>query len=149
VPYNPGYLSSMDQDELSRVKSQFASVELADGANLAAMATIGSIRSNATDLQNQMANLENDSFSNDPNLNSEVSVLNKINAANMLTLRSVQDSNKLLASLLEVQTIVAKQQREATTNSINADIQRQANLAGNLAQVTSTLTDSLENFRMP
>jgi hypothetical protein len=67
----------------------------------------------------------------------------------VLTLRSVQDSNKLLASLLEEQTIVAKQQREATTNAIDADIQRQATLAGNLAQVTGTLTDSLENFRMP
>ena len=31
-------------DELSRVKSQYASVELADGANITAMATIGAIR---------------------------------------------------------------------------------------------------------
>ena len=82
-------------------------------------------------------------------LHSEVSVLNKINAANVLTLRTVQDSNKLLASLLEQQTILAKQQREATTNAINADISRRANLSGNMSQVTSTLTDSLQNFRMP
>jgi hypothetical protein len=149
VPYGLAYLASMDPDELSRVKSQYASVELADGANVTAIGTIGAIRENALDIQNQMTNLENDSLSGDPDLNTEVSVLNKINAANMLTLRSVQDSNKLLASLLEEQTIVAKQQREATTNAINADIQRQATLAGNLALVTGTLTDSLENFRMP
>ena len=42
-----------------------------------------------------------------------------------------------------------KQQREATTNAINADISRRANLSGNMAQVTSTLTESLQNFRMP
>ena len=149
VPYGPAYLASMDPQELSRVQSQYASVELADGANLTAIGTIGAIRQNALAIQNQMANLETDSLSADPNLNTEVSVLNKINAANMLTLRSVQDSNKLLASLLEEQTIVAKQQREATTNAIDADIHRQATLAGNLAQVTSTLTDSLETFRMP
>jgi hypothetical protein len=149
VPYRPAYLASMDPDELSRVESQYASVELADGANVTAIGTIGAIRGNALDIQNQIANLENDSLSGDPDLNTEVSVLNKINAANMLNLRSVQDSNKLLASLLEVQTIAAKQQREATTNAINADIQRQATLAGNLAQVTGTLTDSLQNFRMP
>ena len=113
------------------------------------MATIGSIRGNADGVQAQIANLEQDSFSTDPNLNTEVSVLNKINAANVLTLRSVQDSNKLLASLLEQQTIIAKQQREATTNAINADISRRANLSGNISQVTSTLTDSLQNFRMP
>jgi hypothetical protein len=149
VPYRPAYLASMDPDELSRVESQYASVELTDGANITAIGTIGAIRENALDIQNQIANLEDDSLSGDPDLNTEVSVLNKINAANMLTLRSVQDSNKLLASLLEVQTIAAKQQREATTNAINADIQRQATLAGNLAQVTGTLTDSLQNFRIP
>ena len=96
-----------------------------------------------------MNNLEEDSLSDDPGLNSEVGVLNKINATNTLTLRSIQDSNKLLASLLEQQTIAAKQQREMTTNAINAEISRQASLAMNLNQVAGTLSDSLQNFRMP
>jgi hypothetical protein len=139
----------MTAAELSRVQSQYASVELADGANTTAMATIGSIRGDAQNIQTQIANLEQDSFSADPNLNTEVSVLNKINAATVLTLRTVQDSNKLLASLLEQQTILTKQQREATTNAINADIARRANLSENISQVTNTLTDSLQNFRMP
>ena len=149
LPYSPDHLSGMNADELSRVKSQYASVELSDGANTTAMATIGSIRGNAQSVQTQIANLEQDSLSSDPNLNTEVSVLNKINAAGVLTLRTLQDSNKLLASLVEQQTILAKQQRESTTNAINAEIQRRASLAGNLAQVTGTMTDSLQNFRMP
>jgi hypothetical protein len=148
LQYNSAVLASMTPEELERVKSQYASVELADGANTTAMATIGSIRGNAQTIESRISNLEQDSLSGDPNLNTEVSVLNKINAANVLTLRTVQDSNKLLASLLEQQTILAKQQREATTNAINADIARRANLAGNMAQVTSTLTDSLQRFRM-
>jgi hypothetical protein len=147
--YEPNYLETMDPLELSRVHSQYASVELADGANSTAMASIGTIRANAPNLEAQLRNLENDSLSDDPNLNSEVSVLNKINAANVLTLRSVQDTNKLLASLLEVQTVLSKQQREATTNAINADIARRAGLAVNLGGVTQTLTDSLQNFRIP
>jgi hypothetical protein len=138
----------MDSAELGRVQSQYASVELADGANMNAMATIGSIRGNAQSIESQIANLEQDSFSGDSDLNSEVSVLNKINAAGVLTLRTVQDSNKLLASLLEQQTILAKQQRDATTNAINTDIGRQASISGNMAQVTGTLTNSLQNFRM-
>ena len=149
LPYSPDELSGMNASELSRVQSQYASVELADGANMNAMATIGSIRGNADSVQTQIANLEQDSFSDDPGLNTEVSVLNKINAAGVLTLRTLQDSNKLLASLLEQQTILAKQQREVTTNTINAEIERQASLAGNMAQVTSTMTNSLQNFRMP
>jgi hypothetical protein len=147
--YSPDHLSGMDPFELDRVQSQYASVELADGANVNAMATIGSIRGSAQDIQTQIQNLEQDSFSSDSDLNSEVSVLNKINAAGVLTLRTLQDSNKLLASLLEQQTILAKQQREAATNAINADISRQASLSANISQVTSTLTSSLQNFRMP
>jgi len=147
--YHPDHLSTMDAGELSRVRSQYASVQLADGANMTAMAALGSIRGNALNLEAQMGNLENDSFSNDPDLNSEVSVLNKINASGVLTLRSVQDTNKLIASLLEIQTILATQQRETMANTINSDINRQANLAGTLAGVTGTLTDSLQNFRMP
>jgi hypothetical protein len=147
--YDPAALSAMSADELARVKSQYASVELADGANTTALTAIGSIRGNAQTLQTQINNLEQDSLSGDSGLNSEVQVLNKINAANVLTLRSIQDSNKLLASLLEQQTIAAKQQREVTTNAINADISRRASLTGNMAQVTGTLTNSLQNFRMP
>jgi hypothetical protein len=129
LPYNQAQLSGMNADELARVRSQYATVELADGANTNAIATIGAIRGNAQTIQ--------------------IAVLNKINASGVLTLRTLQDSNKLLASLLEEQTILAKQQREATTNTINADIQRQASFAANMAQVTGTLTDSLQNFRMP
>jgi hypothetical protein len=147
--YSPDELSGMDAAELGRVQSQYASVQLSDGANMNAMATIGAIRGNAQSVEQQMSNLEQDSFSDDPNLNSEVSVLNKINAAGMLTLRTVQDSNKLLASLLEQQTILAKQQRDATTNSIDADILRQASMSGNLSGVTGTITNSLQSFRMP
>jgi hypothetical protein len=147
--YDQAALSGMSDDELSRVKSQYASVELADGANTNALLTIGTIRGNASALETKIDNLERDSLSEDADLNSEVGVLNKINATNVLTLRSIQDSNKLLASLLEQQTIAAKQQREATANAINGDISRRASLTGNMTQVTGTLTTSLQNFRMP
>jgi hypothetical protein len=149
LPYDAGTLAIMTPDELARVESQYASVELSDGANVTAMATLGAIRNNAANLEAQIGNLTDDSLSEDPDLNTEVSVLNKINNADVLSLRSVQDTNKLLASLLELQTVAAKQQREATANAINADIARRATLAGNLARVTATITDSLQNFRMP
>lgn len=147
--YDQGKLANMTEQEQSRVESQYASVELSDGATVNALSTIGAIRGNAAALEVQMNNLEQDSLSDDPELNSEVGVLNKINATNTLTLRSIQDSNKLLASLLEQQTIAAKQQREMTTNGINAEISRQASLVINLNQVAGTLSDSLQNFRMP
>jgi hypothetical protein len=149
LPYSSAELSGMSPDELARVESQYATVEIADGANQTAMATIGAIRASEQDIQTQIGNLEQDSLSADPGLNTEVSVLNKVNATGVLTLRSLQDSNKLLASLLEEHTILAKQQREITANTINADIERDAGIAMNMAQVSTTLTNSLQSFRMP
>jgi len=61
--YDPNHLSSMNATELSRVHSQYASVELSDGANTTAMATIGGIRADAQGIQSQITNLEQDSFS--------------------------------------------------------------------------------------
>jgi len=147
--YSQAALVNMTDQEQARVKSQYASVELSDGANENALSTIGAIRGNSVALEARINNLEQDSLSGDSDLNSEVEVLNKINATNVLTLRSIQDSNKLLASILEQQTIAAKQQREMTANAINADINRQATLVGNLNQVTGTLSNSLQNFRIP
>jgi hypothetical protein len=149
LQYSSQELDGMTPAELDRVKSQYASVELSDGANVTAMATIGAIRNDAQNIENQINNLEDDSLSNDPSLNTEIAVLNKINAANVLMLRTLQDSNKLLVSLVEQNVISAKQQREDTANSIDAEIERRASLAGNLAQVTSTLGSSLQNYRMP
>lgn len=149
LPYSPGELSGMTAEELARARSQYATVELADGANTTALAAIGAIRGNAPGIQTQVGNLEQDSLSSAPSLNTELAVLNKINASEVLTLRTLQDSNKLLVSLLEEQTILAKQQRETTANTINADIERQGSLTSNLAQASTTLTDSLQNFRMP
>ena len=63
LPYGSAQLGGMTPDELNRVQSQYASVELADGANVNAMATIGSIRGDSQDIQTQIDNLEQDSFS--------------------------------------------------------------------------------------
>src|SRR2546425_6282301 len=44
LQFNGQFLAGMTPDELNRVKSQYASVELSDGSNVTAMATIGAIR---------------------------------------------------------------------------------------------------------
>src|SRR5215470_18534854 len=67
-------------------------------------------------------NLETDTLSSDPNLNSEVAVLNKINAANLVGLRNGQDTNQLLIALAEEQLVDAKRKRDAEATAINEHI---------------------------
>src|SRR5579863_291732 len=50
-PYSSYELSGMDPMELGRVQSQYASIELTDGANINAMAAIGGIRGSADGIQ--------------------------------------------------------------------------------------------------
>ena len=147
--YSPQVIAGMNPDELLRATANYASVELADGANTNAMAIIGNIRANAPAIQTQIGNLQADSFSNKRSLNSEISVLNKINAANMLILRSLQDSNNLRLAALEQQVIESKRQRDADATLINTDIDQRANMVNQVKQFTSGLGSTLQSYRLP
>jgi len=147
--YSPAALASMDSGERGRTLASYATVELADGANTNSLAIIGSLRANARELQRQIANLERDSFSSNPQLNSEVSVLNKINAANVLTLRSLQDANNLRLAELEQQVLNSKRVRDAMTSAINTDIYQRDNMVPHVSRFTTGLGSSLANYRLP
>ena len=149
VPYTPALLALMPPNEVQRVQSDTATVELVDGAAQSAMQMIGTIRANALSTSNTISNIQNDSLSNSPNLNTEVSVLNKVNATNVLALQNAQDTNKLLVALLEQQTILAKQARDSATNITNADISRRLNSTGFGQQLAAGIGQTLNNYRLP
>jgi len=149
IKYTPELLSAMPPDEVQRVQSAAATVQLVDGAAQSAMQMIGNIRANALNTTNTINNILNDSLSNNPNLNSEVAVLNKVNATSVLSLQNAQDTNKLLVALLEQQTILAKQARDLATNITNADISRRQNSADFGQQLTSGLGQTLNTYRLP
>src|SRR5579875_2690417 len=141
--YNPAALAAMPQAIQRELQSRYATVELRDGANENALETMGAIRANAVN------NIQNDSLSNNPALNTEVSVLNKVNATGVLSLQTAQDTNKLLVALLEQQTIRAKQLRDAQAQAIDRDIYRQANADVLDQQLTGGLESALASYRIP
>jgi hypothetical protein len=93
--------------------------------------------------------LEADSLSSDPSLNTEVGVLNKINAANLISIRNTQDSNKLLASVLEQQLAAEKARRDAEAQSINNQIAFQAQQSNLIQQHMTGTTAVLTGFNIP
>jgi hypothetical protein len=147
--YNPSTLSTMPQAIQQELQSRYATVELRDGANENALETMGAIRANAVAATNAISNIQNDSLSNNPALNTEVSVLNKVNATGVLNLETAQDTNKLLVSLLEQQTIRAKQLRDAQAQAINQDIYGRANAVSLNQQLTGGIESALAHFRIP
>lgn len=147
--YGVADLNAINPTDARNFKSAYASLELRDGANVAALATVGNIRGNAEEVQQQITNLEQDSLSSDPSLNSQVAVLNKINASNVLTLRTLQDSNNLRVAALEQQVLQAKQQRDTDAANLDFAIEMRRQVTHNLQPFNANLTESLRAFRLP
>jgi hypothetical protein len=149
LTYSQADLNSINSADSRNLQSVYASLELADGANVSGLTTVGNIRANSQTIQQQIANLEQDSLSGDAALNTEVSVLNKINASNVLTLRTLQDANNLRVAALELQILQAKQQRDSDAANLNFAIQMRQQATQNLAPFNSNLTQSLSSYRLP
>ena len=142
-------LDAMNSADARNLQSIYASLELADGGNVAGLTTVGNIRANSQTMQRQIANLEQDSLSGDAALNTEVGVLNKINASNVLTLRTLQDANNLKVAALEQQILQAKQQRDTDAANLNFAILMRQQGTQNLTPFNSNLTQTLSTYRLP
>jgi hypothetical protein len=149
LTYGQTDLNAINAADARNLKSVYASLQLADGANVSALTTVGNVRANAQTVQQQVSNLEQDSLSSDAALNTEVGVLNKINASNVLTLRTLQDANNLRVAALEQQVIQTKQQRDLDAANINFAIQMRQQAAQNLAPFNTNLTQSIGAYRLP
>jgi len=149
LQYSAQFLNSMTPDELERAQKRYDTLDLQDGGNQVGLATIGLVRAHAPLVSQQIAHLEADSFSGNPDLNTEVAVLNKINAATLLLLESQQEEKQLLVSLLEEQTIGSKINRDLAADSINGQIVQHQVMNQSLQQITEGMGQALQNYRMP
>lgn len=142
-------LGNIPADQLPRIKTNYATVELTDGANVSGMDTIGRLRANARAVESAIQGLEDDSLSSDPDMNTEIAVLNKINAAHLITVRNAQDANKLLVALTEEQIIEAKRKRDAETQAINNHIRFMAEGKAVMTAQVSGASAAMLAWRMP
>jgi hypothetical protein len=142
-------LGNIPADQVDRVKTSYATVELTDGANLSAIETLGRLRGNATAVEAAIQDLENDSLSSDPAMNTEIAVLNKINAASVISLRNTQDSNKLLAALAEEQLVESKRKRDAEANAINTHVRFMTDAKAIMAAQAQGASAAMLAWRMP
>lgn len=139
---------SMNSAQQAQAGQHYATAELADGVAVNALNTTGTVRSNASATNSAIAALQSDSLSDDPNLNTEVGVLNKVNAANLISAQTQQDTNKLLAALVDQQTVQQKAMRDAWAESINATVAAQQMAQQNTAAVWNGTTQA-HSARLP
>jgi len=142
-------LANVPPDQLSRLQKHYATIELADGANEDGIETLGTLRSNAPQVETAIQNLEDASLDSSPNYNTEIGVLNKINAASVILLRNGQDTNKLLTAVAEQQFIESKRQRDSEAEAVNTHIAFMANEQSYLSSQKAGASDAMLAFRMP
>jgi hypothetical protein len=142
-------LGTLSADEAARVQTHYDRVQLADASITHGLEALGFLRGHQMSVETTIRNLEDDTYGGDPDLNTQIGVLNKINATAVASARLAKDSNNVLVSLLEQQLLEATERREATVQGINAHIAFVSEAGPLLARTTAQTTDALTTFRIP
>ncbi len=103
--YPSGNYSSLDSRSQATVANQYATSELAQTTTTSTLSTLGTIRTDSQAFSTKLANLESDTFSTDPNQQTEAALLGKINSATLLQIHSQQDTNQLLMASIQQQLV--------------------------------------------
>jgi len=139
----------MPVDAWARAKARYGQAELLDASTAQGLETIGQIRLRAADALRATKALEDDALSGSDDLNTLIAVLNKVSAAGVLSIRTAQNANQLLVSLLESQLVEATRRREAEVAAINAHIVFQQDARRFASQFTGGTTSAIVGFRLP
>jgi hypothetical protein len=96
-----------------QLAAQGATVDLGDSVAATELQTIGTIKANQTAREADITALENATNTTDSSQETEMAVLQRINRALLLQLRTMQDANQINASAALQQMVVQKQQQDA------------------------------------
>jgi len=144
-----GGLSGLSADEAARVKARYDQLQLADAAIVHGLQALGALRGHETSVETSIRNLEDDAYSSDPAFNTQIAVLNKLNATTVASARLAKDGNNVLVSLLEQQLLAETDRREAAVQAVNAHIAFVNDAGPLLAATTAQTTAALTSFRIP
>jgi hypothetical protein len=145
-PYPASGFEQLDPATQATIENQYATSDLAQGTTTSALTTLGQIRSHSESLNQQISNLEADSYSNDPTEESEMAVLGKVNAANLIQLHSQQDTNQLLAAGIQQQMVAQKQVIDAQNRTMNQAIYFQQNFPSTMQKINNGVSQSIQSI---
>jgi len=143
-PYSSTSLASQDALTQAAIKNQYATSELGQGTITSSLSTLGTVRSNSEVFSQKLANLEADTYSTDPNQQTEMAVLGKINTATLLQIHSQQDTNQILAASVAQQILADKQRMDEQNRLINQAIYFQQNFPTTMQRTTGGVSSSIQ-----
>jgi hypothetical protein len=146
--YPSSRLSALDATTQAAVQNQYASSEIGQVNVTNLLSTLGTIRSDSQAFQQKLANLDSDTYSTDPDLQTEVGVLAKINTATLLQVHSQQDANQILAAAAQQQALDAKDKLDERNRLINQSIYFQQNFSNTMQNVNNGVSNSMHNISL-
>jgi hypothetical protein len=117
IPYSD--IGRLPQGQQDRAKKEVSAIELQDGAGINTLEVIGSVRQVGPQRELILAELENDAFSTDPNMQTDAAKQNVANALAVFQAKQTQDQIRLMTNLLEMQLIKARQERDAQAYAVS------------------------------
>ena len=142
-------LANIPANQVERVKTDYATVELTDAANLHGIEVLGLQRAKARANEQAIQDLEGATLSTADAMNTQIAVLNKINAAGMMAIRASQDTNQLLVGVLEHQVAESKRRRDAEAAAIADHIAFRANARSVAHRAIDRSALVLSSFQIP
>jgi len=144
--YSAASFNELPPEAQARLKAEYATMDMGDATQVSAINTVGEIRAHSEALQAQLNQLDADSFSEDPAMNTTAALLNKINASDDLILHSLQDTNRLMVTLAEEAILARKSQRDMEAGATDANIAYRTQFPTVMTGVTQNMTQDLQNF---
>jgi len=141
-------LASQDALTQAAIKNQYATSEIGQGTITNTLSTLGTVRSNSELFSQKLANLEADTYSTDPNQQTEMAVLGKINTATLLQIHSQQDTNQILAASVAQQALADKQRLDEQNRLINQAIYFQQNFPTTMQRTTGGVSNSIQSISL-
>jgi hypothetical protein len=142
-------MARLSADEQALVQARYDRVQLTDASITHGLEALGFLRGHQPSVEAAVESLEDDTYSSDPSFNTQIAVLNKLNATTVTSARLAKDTNNVLVSLLEQQLLEATDRREAAVQGINAHIAFVNEAGPLLSRTTAQTTDALSTFRIP
>jgi hypothetical protein len=150
IPVTPdAAYGSATPDWQTRIADRYATINLADGSNAAALTEIGSTRANLQQLQAQIANLQQDSLSADPSVSNEKAILQKTNAATLLGAQVGLDQQKIQLQTLENLLIQSKERRDRMMNALGTESTFYQNESANTSAGIGGFAGAVSSSTMP
>lgn len=102
--------------------TQYANIELADKVATSGIDQVGQMRETTNLALQVIPSLEADAYSGSDSFQTQIAVLNKINAANIVGLRIAVQNHEFLGDTLEQLIVENKRKRDAETRIMNATV---------------------------